>query len=62
MYDSFLREYIKIVYLKQTKDGWDINSSKLNVGGISRADSSHWKGDAKGGGYEIGYFITDEIW
>lgn len=59
LYDSFLREYIKIVYLKQTKDGWDINSSKLNVGGISRADSSHWKGDAKGGGRcEVVYNTT----
>ena len=50
VYDSFLNEYIKTVYLKQKKDGWDMNANQLNVGGVSHADGDHWKGDAKGGG------------
>ncbi len=50
LYDDFLDEYTKSVYLKQTKDGWEISTEKLNVGGISQSDSAHWKGDAKAKG------------
>lgn len=50
VYDSFLNEYIKIVYLKQKKDGWETDTDKLNIGGIPHSDSAHWKGDAKGSG------------
>lgn len=67
VYDSFLNEYREIVYLKQKKDGWDINPDKLNIGGVLRTDSSHWKGDAKGGGrcevvYDNGRHDVTLIW
>lgn len=56
VYDSFLNEYRKIVYLKQEKDGWDLDSEKLNIAGITPSDGSHWKGDAKAGGRcEVAY-------
>lgn len=50
LYDSFLNEYTKSVYLEQKKDGWSINADGLTIGGVSRSDSTHWKGDAKANG------------
>lgn len=50
VYDSFLDQYIETVYLKQKKNGWETNANKLNIGGISHSDTSHWKGDAKAHG------------
>ena len=50
LYDSFLNQYTKSVYLKQKKDGWATSADKLNIGGVSRSDSAHWKGDAKANG------------
>lgn len=49
-YDASVNQYKKTVDLTQKKDGWDMDASKLNIGGIPRTDTNHWKGDAKKGG------------
>ena len=49
-FDASVNQYKETVDLVQKKDGWDMDASKLNIGGISRSDKAHWKGDAKKGG------------
>ena len=49
-FDATVNQYKETVDLVQKKDGWDMDASKLNIGGISRSDKAHWKGDAKKGG------------
>lgn len=63
-YDSSRNRYSKTVSLTQKKDGWETkDADKLDIGGVLRSDTNHWKGDAKANGtctviYDIS---TDEV-
>ena len=61
LYDAFDQEYRKTVYLKQKIDGWQSDTSKLNIGGVNSSDSSHWKGEVYAGGKcEVIYSIKNK--
>lgn len=49
LYSSSQDAYLKVVDLKQKKDGWDMDMSSLSIAGISQG-SSNWKGNARAGG------------
>lgn len=58
-YNAFTKEYNKIVYLKQKKDGWT-TKGVLNVGGIT-SDDPRWKGNVMGDGKCIvAYNMTNQ--
>ena len=50
-YNATSNQYTKTVSLTQKKDGWERkDADSLNIGGVVRSDTAHWKGDAKAKG------------
>lgn len=47
LYDPIKQVYTKTVELVQRKNGWSIETEKLNIGGILESDTKHWKGKPK---------------
>ena len=63
LYDPIKQVYTKTVKLVQRKNGWSIDTEKLNIGGILESDTKHWKGKPKVDGYCVVTYNpkTDEV-
>ena len=47
--------------LKQKKDGWQMDTTNLNIGGVMASDSVHWHGIPKAGGSCTIRFTNEEV-
>ncbi len=52
---------ITVQPLKQKKDGWQMETTNLNIGGVMASDSVHWHGTPKAGGSCTIKFANEEV-